>query len=502
MKGEGKDGPGGNGPGGHGAAPVTCSFCGRPIGGGLPLFRAAGPDGAVVCWFCAHATHSLAARGALPRIPDGVCSFCGESAPAAPPPCGRPGAEAGESPGAPAEERPEAAAPGEGLDGDRSPFLASGPGGERLCPSCAAMILELAEFDDPVLHDFRDPWGEGTAPPVWFGLLGGFSPLTLVGGPARGPSPGAGKAAEISCSVCGRTQSQDNPLVSFSRQNRPDLFLCESCLTTASAIFSRVRPIPARRRAECSVCGELPSLANPVLSLPGPAAMNICLDCIEQCRQTFSPAERRRGDSSGRRTLRLPIPPWLGMAPIHWPSPRPPRTAPVLPPGTGPGQETPPEAGGGLPLFEKLLLQRHSNWRITSSFRMTDQVRRFTSRPCCFCGELPAQGNEMLVLGPLRSDLRICGNCVRLYAGLVRNSRPKPEDADARCALCGLPPRPGLAMVTGSFPRRLRLCETCIETLEGMLPPAPPAEGADVPPPLPGPSAGASPEAPLGASGE
>ncbi|MDR1041577.1 MAG: hypothetical protein LBR80_15740, partial [Deltaproteobacteria bacterium] len=130
MNASGKGGPEG-GP----ASRERCSFCGRSRSAGLELYRADGPDGAAVCWFCACSTVGMAARGELPAVTGRACSFCGGPR------------------------------PGDGRrDGE---LLSTGPGGHALCPECAAMLIEASGLDDPALHSAPDPDGYGPAPPVW-----------------------------------------------------------------------------------------------------------------------------------------------------------------------------------------------------------------------------------------------------------------------------------------------------------------------------------------------
>jgi hypothetical protein len=619
----------GSGKGRGGARPPErCGFCGSPAEGGLRLFRAAGPDGPAVCWFCARSTLRLAIRNALPLVRGASCSFCGEPA-EAPPAGNRPGRRTGRGgegrsgtgpaskaagkPDIPAGTRPDArpgsqaeaigpgglrpagslngASPGSGAPGGGAP-MASGPGGTRLCPECAWMLMELAQNDDPYLHLPPGREDDSTAPPVWFGLLGGFSPLTLVypgaeaAAPGReavpkAPAAGPGRRGRVSpgrldigrsrqpqsrsvCAVCGEPHQPSNPVFNISRNEVPALDICDSCLRTAAEIFWRIRIVPSRRGAACSVCGRPPSPENPVLSLPGRGRADICRECCQQLHFRFGRFRLAPSGLEGPPELRFPpggrLPgsrgPFAGSIIPPPPSSRPRRLFPEArpgslgyPPSPAPGSASPPAPAGpgqdDLPRFEKAMLQRHSNWRITSIGRVPNAPDQGPLKPCCFCGRQPSDGKEMIVLGTARTDLRICADCVRVYSSQLKTPRPGPAEPDsARCSLCGLPPRQGIGMITGSFPRRLRLCGMCIEALESMIrrparqgaaPAGPAADGpegsadgrpesldpspadfagADTGPgpsagktglsgQAPGPEAGASPEASLpGASGE
>ncbi|MDR1082153.1 MAG: hypothetical protein LBQ79_14660, partial [Deltaproteobacteria bacterium] len=481
-----------------------CSFCGRTASGGFPLYRPAGPDGAAACWFCASAAVKLAARGELPAAPGRPCSFCGEP-----------------------------------LRDDGSP-MAAGPLGHRLCPSCAAMILVAADADDPSLHAPVPPGDDGAAPAIWFGLLGGFGPLTLVSGdpaetartaagapraptPARrasdsrpaapGDPPADAHAArnvlmDAVCAVCGTPQGGKSRIYSISRNvargGGPALDICDSCLRTAGDVFDRVRPVPARSLARCTVCGHPSVPGNPVLSLPGRGEANLCRECCGRFRHMFAFSDRRRpghpspgglGSGRGFHLIFSDLPAPAGQADPHrgrtLPGFPPPRRFPPMGHSTPTGppprreREDPPDAsredsrgstgesgkGQAIPPYEKAMLQRHSNWRITTVGRGLDFVRRLggAGKPCSFCGRRPGEGKDVIVLGHDRTDLRICVDCVRLYADSVRNPASRPEAPEgARCSLCRLPVRPGLAVMTGIFPRRLMLCEICIEALDAM----------------------------------
>ncbi|MDR1314163.1 MAG: hypothetical protein LBQ12_10835, partial [Deltaproteobacteria bacterium] len=483
------------------ASGARCSFCGRPASGGFPLYRAAGPDGAAACWLCASSVVKLALRGTLPKVPGGSCSFCGE--------------------------------PGPAKDGGSGGAMAAGPAGHKLCPSCASMMLEVSDRDDPSAHAPRAPEDCGTAPPVWFGLLGGFSRLTLVppgrapsegenapdvpdpqlgpeappcpaqdGGPAPGggTQPAEGRSRrEAACAVCGASHGRLSRIYNITRNGIPALDICDSCLRTAGDVFDRVSPVPSRDGARCTVCGRAANPANPVLSLPGRGGADICRDCCGRFRQLFLLTDRRKprdpelGGIPAGTALHLLFPDYQPPSERGRDAPARPRSGPGFPPPrrfppmghstpTGPPprkgaqvQGDPPDrsgkGAGDLPPFEKAMLQRHSNWRITAVGRGLDFVRRLggSGKPCSFCGKRPGEGKEVIVLGHEHSDLRICIDCVRLYADAVRSSRHLPEAPEgARCSLCGLPVRPGLAVMTGAFPKRPMLCEICIEALDAM----------------------------------
>ncbi|MDR1041506.1 MAG: hypothetical protein LBR80_15375, partial [Deltaproteobacteria bacterium] len=361
---------------------------------------------------------------------------------------------------------------------------------------------------------------------------GGFGPLTLVPGAprptdsARG-APAASDRKDAVCAVCGEPNGPRVRILGITRGGVPALDICRSCLAVAGEIIDRVRPLPVRLDARCTVCGARPSTGNPVVSLPGRGAADLCRECSTRFRHLFAADRRPRADGQARHALHhllFPDFPPLGPRPAI-PSGRPdfppPRRFPPMghcTPTGGPAEEgrasgakgaqdpqaaapaDPPRGPAPLPPFEKAMLKRHSNWRITTVGRGLDFVRRLggAGKPCSFCGRRPGEGKEAVVLGHDRADVRICLDCVKLYADAVRGSATRPEvPKGARCALCRLPVRPGLAMMTGIFPSRLMLCEVCIEALDSMAgrlaggagqgPPAPgtapaPVEASDPPP--------------------